>query len=69
MFLTSVEIMDKDNMQRYGVLRHAWMQSMGEKQSCQRMSKREYVKQAATTAFCLVPQIDECVLLFKNLKI
>jgi len=45
------------------------MQSKGEKQSCQRMSKREYVKEAATTAFCLVPKIDECVLLFKNLKI
>jgi hypothetical protein len=66
MFLTSVEMIDRDNIQRYGVLHHAWMQSMGEKQSCQRMSKREYVKEAATTAFCLVPKIDECVLLLRT---
>jgi hypothetical protein len=30
------------------------------------MSKREYVKEAATTAFCLVPKIDECVLLLRT---
>jgi hypothetical protein len=63
MFLTSVVIMNSNNIQRYGVLHHAWMQSMREKQSCQRLSKREYVKEAATTAFCLVPKVDECVLL------